>query len=233
MPNDTLVELSRVTKSYRTGEITVDVLRGVDLVLRRDELVVVHGVSGCGKTTLLNLIGALDVPSSGDVVVDGARISGMTERARARFRASNIGFIFQFYNLLPTLTAAENVEAALEVLPMTRAEIQRRAQRYLSAIGLGDKTTKFPSQLSGGEQQRVGIARALAKEPALILADEPTGNLDEDSGLEVMRLMTELRRSARATVIVVTHNPNLSRFAERVLRIDRGQIAQPVRAAGA
>jgi putative ABC transport system ATP-binding protein len=233
MPNDTLVELSRVTKSYRTGEITIDVLRGVDLVLRRDELVVVHGVSGCGKTTLLNLIGALDVPSSGDVVVDGARISSMTERARARFRAVNVGFIFQFYNLLPTLTAAENVEAALEVLPMTRAEIKSRAHRYLSAIGLGDKTTKFPSQLSGGEQQRVGIARALAKEPALILADEPTGNLDEDSGLEVMRLMTELRRSARATVVVVTHNPDLSRFAERVLRIDRGQIAQPLRAAGA
>jgi len=232
MPNDTLVELSRVTKSYRAGEITTDVLRGVDLVLRRDEFVVVHGVSGCGKTTLLNLIGALDVPSSGDVVVDGARVSSMTERARARFRAVNVGFIFQFYNLLPTLTAAENVEAALEVLPMTRAEIQRRSHHYLSAIGLADKMAKFPSQLSGGEQQRVGIARALAKEPSLILADEPTGNLDEDSGLDVMRLMTELRRRARATVVVVTHNPDLSRFADRVLRIDRGQIAQPLRVAG-
>jgi len=232
MPKDTLVELSRVTKSYPAGEITIDVLRGVDLILRRDELVVVHGVSGCGKTTLLNLIGALDVPSSGDVVVDGALISGMTERARARFRAAKVGFVFQFYNLLPTLTAVENVEAALEVLPMTRAEIQSRAYGYLSAVGLGDKATKFPSQLSGGEQQRVAIARALAKEPVLILADEPTGNLDEDSGLEVMRLMTELRGSARAAVVVVTHNPDLSKFADRVLRIDRGQIAQPVRAAG-
>jgi len=224
---DPLVQLHQVSKSYRTGEVTVDVLRGVDLVLQRDELVVVHGVSGCGKTTLLNLVGALDVPSSGDVVVDGASISSMTERARARFRAARVGFVFQFYNLLPTLTAVENVEAALEVLPLGRTEIRRRAEHYLAAIGLGAKLDKFPSQLSGGEQQRVGIARALAKEPPLILADEPTGNLDEDSGLEVMRLMSELRRSVAATVVVVTHNPELSAFADRVLRIHHGQIARP------
>jgi len=227
MRTDPLVQLHHVSKSYRTGEVTVDVLRGVDLVLHRDEFVVVHGVSGCGKTTLLNLVGALDVPSSGDVVVDGASISAMTERARARFRAARLGFVFQFYNLLPTLTAVENVEAALEVLPLSRAEIRRRAEHYLTAIGLGSKVDKFPSQLSGGEQQRVGIARALAKEPPLILADEPTGNLDEDSGLEVMRLMSELRRSVSATVVVVTHNPGLSAFADRVLRIHHGQIAQP------
>src|SRR5256712_7208208 len=223
MPKDTLVELSRVTNSYPAVEITIDVLRGVDLILRRDELVVVHGVSGCGKTTLLNLIGALDVPSSGDVVVDGALISGMTERARARFRAVKAGFVFQFYNLLPTLTAVENVEAALEVLPMTRAEIQSRPYAYLSAARLADKATKFPSQLSGGEPRRVAIARALAKEPVLILADEPTGNLDEDSGLEAMRLLTELRGSPRAPVVVATHNPDLGRFAPRALRLDPRQ----------
>ena len=227
MRTDPLVQLHRVSKSYRTGEVTVDVLRGVDLTLQRDELVVVHGVSGCGKTTLLNLVGALDVPSSGDIVVDGVSIASMNERARARFRAARVGFVFQFYNLLPTLTAVENVEAALEVLPLTRAEIQRRAAHYLGAIGLGAKADKFPSQLSGGEQQRVGIARALAKEPPLILADEPTGNLDEDSGLEVMRVMSELRRSVGATVVLVTHNPDLSVFADRVLRIDHGQIGQP------
>src|SRR5256885_4718454 len=139
MPKDTLVELSRVTKSYPAGEITIDVLRGVDLILRRDELVVVHGVSGCGKTTLLNLIGALDVPSSGNVIVDGALISSMSERARARFRAAKVGFVFQFYNLLPTLTAVENVEAALEVLPLSRTEIRDRAHRYLEALGMGGK----------------------------------------------------------------------------------------------
>src|SRR5206468_5223476 len=138
------------------------------------------------------LVGALDVPSAGTVVVDDAVISAMSERARTQFRAAKIGFVFQFYNLLPTLTVRENVEAALEVLPLSRSELRERADRYVSALGLSDKADKFPAQLSGGEQQRVGIARALAKEPALILADEPTGNLDEESGLDVMRLMTGL-----------------------------------------
>jgi putative ABC transport system ATP-binding protein len=223
---DVLVELHHVAKTYRAGEVVVNVLRDVDLVLRRDEIVVLHGVSGSGKTTLLNLIGALDMPSSGTVTVDGTTISAMSERDRSRFRAAKIGFVFQFYNLLPTLTAAENVEAALEVLPLTRAEIRDRTRRYLSAIGLGDKAGKFPSQLSGGEQQRVGIARALAKEPPLILADEPTGNLDEDSGLEVMRRMTELRASVRATVVVVTHNARLTTFADRVLHLHHGRVVE-------
>ncbi len=218
-----------MAKTYRAGEVVVDVLRDVDLVLHRNEFVVVHGVSGSGKTTLLNLIGALDVPSSGHVIVEGETISAMTERERSRFRAVKIGFVFQFYNLLPTLSAVENVEAALEVLPLSRAEIRERAQRYLAALGMGGKSAKFPSQLSGGEQQRVGIARALAKEPVLILADEPTGNLDEASGLEVMRLMTELRESVRATVVVVTHNPGLTRFAHRVLRMQHGQVFEHVR----
>jgi putative ABC transport system ATP-binding protein len=207
------------------------VLQDVDLVLRRDELVVVQGVSGSGKTTLLNLMGALDVPTSGRITVDGAPVSSMSERARARLRAAKIGFIFQFYNLLPTLTAVENVEAALEVLPLPRAEILARAHRYLSAIGLGDKATKFPSQLSGGEQQRVGIARALAKEPVLILADEPTGNLDHDTGLDVMRQMSALRARLAATAVVVTHNPSLAMFADRVLQIDRGHVTEASRAA--
>ena len=224
--NDALVELHHVSKTYRAGEVVVNALRGVDLVLRRNEIVIVHGVSGSGKTTLLNLIGALDVPSSGTLTVDGAVISSMSERARSRFRAAKIGFVFQFYNLLPTLTAAENVEAALEVLPLTRAEIRDRTHRYLSAIGMADKAGKFPSQLSGGEQQRVGIARALAKEPALILADEPTGNLDEENGLHVMRLMSELRASVRATVVVVTHNMGLATFADRVLHLHHGRFVR-------
>jgi putative ABC transport system ATP-binding protein len=228
---DILVELQHVAKTYGVGEVAVDVLRDVDLVLGRDQVVVVHGVSGSGKTTLLNLIGALDVPSSGNVVVDGATISAMTERGRSRFRADKIGFVFQFYNLLPTLSALENVEAALEVLPLSRAEIRDRARRYLGAIGMGAKAAKFPAQLSGGEQQRVGIARALAKEPVLILADEPTGNLDEKNGLEVMRRMTELRESTRATVVVVTHNPGLTTFADRVLRLHHGRIVEDVRTA--
>jgi putative ABC transport system ATP-binding protein len=213
-----------VAKSYRTGEIVAQVLRDVNLRIARDEFVVMFGVSGCGKTTLLNLIGALDVPSAGTIVVDGERISSMTERARTRFRANKIGFVFQFYNLLPTLTALENVEAALEILPLDSSEIRRRGIHYLSAVGMEDKLAKFPAQLSGGEQQRVAIARALAKEPPLILADEPTGNLDEGTGLEVMRVMSDLRRRTGATMVVVTHNPRLTAFADRVLRIERGQI---------
>ena len=220
---DVLVDIDRVAKSYRTGEVVTEVLRDVTLRISRDELVVMFGVSGCGKTTLLNLIGALDVPSTGSIVVDGERISAMTERARTKFRAAKIGFVFQFYNLLPTLTALENVEAALEILPLKAAEIQRRGIHYLSAVGMEAKLDKFPSQLSGGEQQRVAIARALAKEPPLILADEPTGNLDEGTGLEVMQVMSELRSRTRATIVVVTHNPRLTTFADRVLRIERGQ----------
>jgi len=221
-----LVELDHVAKSYRAGEVVVDVLRDVNLSIRRDEFVVVYGVSGCGKTTLLNVIGALDVPSTGRIAVDGETISSISERARTRFRAAKVGFVFQFYNLLPTLTAVENVEAALEILPLTSAEIQSRARRYLSAVGMDGKMTKFPSQLSGGEQQRVAIARALAKEPPLILADEPTGNLDEDTGLEVIRVMSELCRTVGTTVIVVTHNPRLTAFADRVLRIEHGQVRE-------
>jgi len=230
-PDSVLVCLEHVAKTYRMGDVVVDVLSDVNLSLRRNEFVVVFGVSGCGKTTLLNLIGALDVPSTGHIVVAGQRISSMAERARTRFRAGSIGFIFQFYNLLPTLTALENVEVALEILPLTPAEIRRRGRHYLSAVGMDAKREAFPAQLSGGEQQRVAIARALAKEPPLILADEPTGNLDEVTGLEVMGVISDLRRRSGATVIAVTHNPRLTAFADRVLRIDRGRLQESVPAA--
>src|SRR5215470_8905470 len=211
-----LVDMDHVAKSYPMGEVTAHVLSDVNLRIGRDELVVMFGVSGCGKTTLLNLMGALDVPSAGSIIVDGEQISSMSEGARTQFRAAKIGFVFQFYNLLPTLTALENVEAALEILPLTAAEIRRRGVHYLSAVGMEDKLAKFPAQLSGGEQQRVAIARALAKEPPLFLADEPTGNLDEGTGLEVMRVMSDLRRRTGATLVVVTHNPRLTTFAHRV-----------------
>ena len=229
---DVLVEMEGVAKSYWTGEVVAQVLHDVNLRIARDELMVMFGVSGCGKTTLLNLLGALDVPSEGSIVVDGEAISSMSERARTRFRATKVGFVFQFYNLLPTLTALENVEAALEILPLTAAEIRRRGVHYLSAVGMEDKLAKFPAQLSGGEQQRVAIARALAKEPPLLLADEPTGNLDEGTGLEVMRVMSDLRRRTGATLVVVTHNPRLTTFAHRVLRIERGQIQETCDAVG-
>ena len=224
--DSTFVTVDHVSKSYRSGEVTTDVLRDVHLVIPREQFLVVLGVSGCGKTTLLNLIGALDTPSSGNILVDGQSISTMDERARTEFRRMKVGFIFQFYNLLPTLGAGENVEAALEILPLSRSEIRARTHGYLKAVGLGDKADKFPSQLSGGEQQRVAIARALAKEPVLLLADEPTGNLDEETGLSIIELMRNLHRSTKATVVVVTHNPRIASFADRVVRLDHGHLLE-------
>jgi len=229
---DILVELDHVSKSYQSGEVITEVLRDVNLVIHKNEFLVVLGVSGCGKTTLLNLMGALDTPSSGNIVVEGQPISVMDERARTEFRRWKVGFVFQFYNLLPTLSAVENVEAALEILPLPPSEIRARADRYLKAVGLADKADKFPSQLSGGEQQRVAIARALAKEPVLILADEPTGNLDEETGLSVMKLMSDLHRANGASLIVATHNPRITTFADRVVRIEHGRIVEVPQLAG-
>ncbi len=225
-----LVRMEAVSKHYLAGDLAVDVLRDVNLEIPRGEFVVVLGVSGSGKTTLLNLMGALDAPSSGSIWIDGVDVSAASERARTEFRRENVGFIFQFYNLLPTLSARENVEAALEILPLSRAEIAARARRYLEGVGLQDKSDKFPSQLSGGEQQRVGIARALAKEPALVLADEPTGNLDEDTGLRIVGLIRKLQRERRSTVVLVTHNPRLTAFADRILSIEHRTCAEVTRA---
>lgn len=228
---DVLVRMEAVSKHYLAGDLTVDVLRDINLEIPRGEFVVVLGVSGSGKTTLLNLMGALDTPSSGLIRVDGVEVSAVGERARTEFRREKVGFIFQFYNLLPTLSARENVEAALEILPLTRAEIAARSRHYLEGVGLEDRQDKFPSQLSGGEQQRVGIARALAKEPALVLADEPTGNLDEDTGLRIVDLMRKLQREKRTTVVLVTHNPRLTAFADRIVRIEHRTCAEVTRVA--
>jgi putative ABC transport system ATP-binding protein len=221
---DALVRLERVSKRYQDGQMVTEVLTDVDMLIERGSFTVVLGVSGCGKTTLLNLVAGLDVPSSGDVLFDGRSLSTLGERARTDFRRTSVGIVFQYYNLLPTLTALENIEAALEIAPLPSAEIRARSLRSLEAVGLGDKTSRFPSQLSGGEQQRVAIARALAKEPALIVADEPTGNLDEETGLGVMTLLHDLRRRHRATLVVATHNPKITSFADRVVRIEHGRV---------
>ncbi len=212
--SDLLVRMEHVSKQYLAGDLTVEVLRDINLQIPRGEFVVALGVSGSGKTTLLNLMGALDAPTSGRIWIDGDEVSAAGEIARTGFRRKKVGFIFQFYNLLPTLSARENVDAALEILPLSQVEIAARSRHYLEAVGLKDKNDKFPSQLSGGEQQRVGIARALAKEPALVLADEPTGNLDEDTGLRIVDLMRKLQRERRTTVVLATHNPRLTAFAD-------------------
>lgn len=222
--NALIIRMLGVDKSYRTGEVRVPILEGASLEVRAGRLVMVFGVSGTGKTTLLNLIGALDRPDAGSIQVDGEEISALSETQRTEFRRRKLGFVFQFYNLLPTLTAKENVEASVELLGLTRKEVEERAVEHLHRVGLADKAGKFPDQLSGGEQQRVAIARALAKQPQLLLADEPTGNLDEETGLQITELFQEMHRSTGTTMVVVTHNPQIRRIADEIVSIERHKI---------
>jgi putative ABC transport system ATP-binding protein len=220
-----IVRLNGVFKSYNTGDLVTEVLKGVDLDLARGEFVVIFGPSGCGKTTLLNLIGALDTPSSGSVMVDGQELGRMNRTQLTEFRKERVGFIFQAYNLLPTLTALENVEAALELLPFaSRKEMKARALDYLGKVELEDRADKFPAQLSGGEQQRVAIARALSKQPRLVLADEPTGNLDETTSGRIVESMRRLNSETGTTFAIVSHDPGLAGEANRVVRLSNGKV---------
>lgn len=217
-------QLTDVHRVYRSGEVTTPVLRGVDLALPGGALQVILGASGSGKTTLLNIIGAIDHADSGEVVVDGVNLRSAGARELRDFRRNRVGFIFQFYNLMPTLNACENAEVALEHQPLTRTQRRVRAEEMLAQVGLGDHRHKFPAQMSGGEQQRVAIARALVRRPRLLLCDEPTGNLDGESGQRVVQLIDELRRELDTTVVVVTHNPELFPHADQVARIIDGRM---------
>jgi putative ABC transport system ATP-binding protein len=219
------VHMTQVSKSYSTGEVETSVLSDVDLDIPKGEFVVVLGVSGSGKTTLLNLIGALDAPSSGQIYVDGEEITGQDRWFLTDYRRRKLGFIFQFYNLLPTLTAGENVRVSLDLLDIEPAERRRLSLESLKQVGLEGKQDKFPSQLSGGEQQRVAIARALSKRPFLVLADEPTGNLDADNGAKIVKMMRDLNKETGATFVVVTHNQEIAQKADRVIQIRNGHIA--------
>jgi putative ABC transport system ATP-binding protein len=220
-----LVEIAGLEKSFRVGEVTTSVLRGLDLTVARGESVAVLGASGCGKTTLLHLVGALDRPDRGTIRVDGVDITALSRREQARLRRERLGFVFQFYNLLPTLTARENVEVALELLPLTRRELRDRAAEALGQVGLREQLDRFPAQLSGGEQQRVAVARALARRPTLLLADEPTGNLDAETGGQVFATMRALTREAGVTLLVASHNLDLADHCDRVVRIVGGRVA--------
>jgi putative ABC transport system ATP-binding protein len=218
------VSITKVSKSYFSGEVETPVLSEVNLDIPRSEFVVILGVSGSGKTTLLNLIGALDAPTSGRIYVDGEEITGQDRWFLTEYRRRKLGFIFQFYNLLPTLTAAENVRASLDLLDLDPEERRRSSTESLKLVGLGEKLDKFPSQLSGGEQQRVAIARALSKRPFLVLADEPTGNLDADTGEKIVDTMKELNKETGTTFIVATHNQEIARVADKVVHIRNGRI---------
>jgi putative ABC transport system ATP-binding protein len=217
-----VVVLEHVTKTYGEGPSAVDALRSVSLAVPAGELVVVLGPSGSGKTTLLNVIGALERPTRGSVVVSSRELEALDEAARTAFRRDQVGFVFQFFNLVPSLTALENVALVLELTGRDAAE--RRAASALEAVGLGDRADRFPAQLSGGEQQRVAIARAVAKDPALVLCDEPTGALDLETGRLVLEQLRRLNRDEGTTVLMVTHNSAIAAMANRVVRMRSGEI---------
>jgi len=218
---DTIVETRGLTKIYGDGA-EIRALNGVDMQVRRGEMVAVMGPSGCGKSTLLNMIGALDRPTSGQVIVNGQDLA--TIRDVDRFRARTIGFVFQLHNLLPALTARENVEIPMQGQGLSARARRARAEELLTLVGLGDRLNHLPSALSGGQRQKVAIARALANNPALILADEPTGNLDSASGEEVMNLLAKLNRTQGTTILVVTHDWSVARAAQRILTMADGRI---------
>jgi len=213
------IVLRGATKTYGVGEVAVYALRSVDLEIQPEEFVVLLGPSGSGKTTLLNLIGGIEPASSGEIVVDGRDVSGLDEEGRTRFRRETVGFIFQFFNLIPTLTALENVELVAEL-----GQGPDRSAEMLSRVGLGDRLDHFPAQLSGGEQQRIAVARALAGGPKVLLGDEPTGALDLETGRIVLGLLHELSHELHQTVLLVTHNASIARMADRVLRLRDGEI---------
>src|SRR5918996_6191790 len=218
------VELRHVDKSYREGEAERRVLAGVSMTIARGEIVVLVGRSGSGKSTLLNLIAGIDRPSAGSVVVDGTDLTALDEQARTRFRRRSIGFVFQFFNLIPMLTVEENVVLPLELNGRADAAGVTRARTLLDRIGLADRGASFPERLSGGEQQRVAIARALVHDPALVIADEPTGNLDADTAAGVLELLDTLAREAGRTVVMATHSREVIGVADRIVTIRRGAL---------
>ena len=225
-PPQPLIELASVSKSYREGDRTHLVLDSVATTIAVGELVVVLGKSGSGKSTLLNLISAIDYPDKGEVRVAGVDLVQLSERDRTLFRRRHIGFIFQFFNLLPTLTVLENLLLPLELKGrITRAD-RHRCAHLLEAVNLSSRASSFPDRLSGGERQRVAVARALVHEPDLILADEPTGNLDVDTGLEVIDLLDRLTRQAGKTLIMATHSREVVGVADRILTIEQGRLVE-------
>ena len=224
MTGEVLVRVVDVDKVFRRGTEEIHILRGLSLEVPRGEFLALMGPSGSGKSTLLNLIGGLDRPSSGKVIVGGDRIDALSDRRLAAWRARHVGLVFQLYNLLPTLTAERNVDLPLLLLPLSKAERKRHVAAALSVVGLSHRVRHYPRQLSGGEQQRVGIARAIVTDPTLLLCDEPTGDLDRKSGDEVLSLLQALNSEHGTTIIMVTHDPHASHRAARTLYLNKGQL---------
>ena len=219
-----VLETHQLTKLYRMGEVTVSALDRVDFAVERGEFVAIMGPSGSGKSTLLHLLGGLDAPSSGEIILANQAFSKLSDDEITRFRRQKIGFIFQFYNLLPTLTAAENVALPLRIEGRPAAEYQPRVNELLALVGLEARSGHLPDQLSGGQQQRVAIARAFANNPEIVLADEPTGNLDSRSGTAILELLRKTCLELGATIVMVTHDPRAASYAGRVVFLKDGQI---------
>jgi putative ABC transport system ATP-binding protein len=214
-----LIEFKNVKKTYNIGEKSFNALDGANFEINKGEFVVVLGPSGAGKSTLLNLLGGMDKSTSGEIIVGGKTISDYNDNKLTDYRAENIGFIFQFYNILPTLTVLENVELVKDIVKNPKS-----SKQILEEVGLGEHLNKFPNQLSGGEQQRVSIARAIAKDPLLLLCDEPTGALDSKTGVEVLKLLKKQCDNGQNTVIIVTHNSLIAEVADRVIRLKNGKV---------
>ncbi|MCB1575092.1 MAG: ABC transporter ATP-binding protein [Xanthomonadales bacterium] len=222
----TLVEIRDVSKTYERGKQKVEVLHHIDLDIQKGDFLALMGPSGSGKTTLLNLIGGLDAPSAGSIGVAGERIDRLGGGALARWRAANVGFIFQFYNLLPMLSAQKNVEVPLLLTRLSAAERKRNASIALQLVGLSDRASHKPNELSGGQQQRVAIARAIVSDPTLLVCDEPTGDLDRQSAEEVLGLLQQLNREHGKTIIMVTHDPKAAEYATHTLHLDKGTLVE-------
>jgi putative ABC transport system ATP-binding protein len=221
-----LVEIRRLSKVYERGRQRVEVLHHLDLDIQARDFVALMGPSGSGKTTLLNLIGGLDSPTQGSIVVGEQRIDQLSESALARWRAAHVGFVFQFYNLLPMLSARRNVELPLLLTRLTGAQRRRNAETALELVGLGDRSAHKPGELSGGQQQRVAIARAIVSDPTLLVCDEPTGDLDRQSAAEVLSLLQQLNREHGKTILMVTHDPKAAEYATHTLHLDKGTLVE-------
>ena len=224
----TLVEIRNVSKTYERGKQKVEVLHHIDLNIAQGDFLALMGPSGSGKTTLLNLIGGLDSPTQGQISVGGTRIDNLNQGALAQWRASNVGFIFQFYNLLPMLSAQKNVELPLLLTKLGAAQRKKNAAIALQLVGLADRAGHKPTELSGGQQQRVAIARAIVSDPTLLVCDEPTGDLDRQSAEDVLGLLQTLNRQHGKTIVMVTHDPKAAEYASHTLHLDKGTLVEQV-----
>lgn len=222
----TLINVQNVSKSYYRNSIEIPVLNNISINVEQGEFLALMGPSGSGKTTLLNLIAGIDKPSNGNIIINGTNIAALGESALAKWRANNVGFIFQFYNLIPVLTAFENVELPLLLTKLSKSQRKKQVETALTLVGLGDRMTHYPKQLSGGQEQRVAIARAIVTDPVLIVADEPTGDLDRHSAEEILTLMERLNKEFQKTIIMVTHDPHAAERAHLLKHLEKGDLVE-------